>query len=146
MSRLLSTLAATTALALAALTVPMVPAYAAAPFDGTWIIDVSADTIRPDDSDPTCPALRLRVQITDNQMSGDFRRSYPEEHNVVENGGTNRAAQVTGHVAPDGTVTAQWQNFHAAGKMVGDKAALTMESECGPLRARATVWRTSRWR
>lgn len=137
MSRILSTLAATTALALAALTVPMVSARAAAPFDGTWIIDVPADTISGDEGVPTCPALRLQVQITDNQVSGNFRRSAPEESNVVENGGTNAASRVTGDVQPDGALTVQWQNFHATGKLVGDRAKITMQSECGPLMARA---------
>jgi outer membrane protein OmpA-like peptidoglycan-associated protein len=137
MPRILPTLAATTALALAAFAVPMVPAHAAAPFDGTWVIDVPADRITADDGAPTCPALRLRVQITDNQVSGNFRRSYPEPQNIVSNGGRNDASRVTGNVQPDGSMTAQWQNFHAAGKFVGDDAGLTVQTECGPLKATA---------
>ena len=137
MSRMLPMLAATSALALAAFTLPIVPAYAASPFDGTWIIDVPADRITPDDGGPTCPALRLRVQITDDRVSGNFRRSYPEDQNVIENGGTNKVSQVTGNVRPDGDVTAQWQNFHAAGKLTGADAGLTVQTSCGPLVARA---------
>jgi outer membrane protein OmpA-like peptidoglycan-associated protein len=140
MSRILPTLAATTALALATFIVPAIPAYAASPFDGIWVIDVPSDTINGGgDGVPTCPALRLKVQITDNQITGNFRRSYPELDNVVENGDRNAASDVTGIIQPDGTVGAQWQNFHAAGRMIGDQAGLTVESECGPLHAR--MWR-----
>lgn len=139
MPRLIPTLAATTALALAAFAVPIIPAYAAGPYDGIWIIDVPADTISGDDSDPTCPALRLRVQIIDNQVFGNFKRSPPEMSNVVENGGRGGASRVSGSVQPDGTLTAQWQNFHAKGRMIGNGAGLMVQSECGPLKAR--VWR-----
>lgn len=134
--------AATAALALVALIVPAAQAHAAAPFDGTWIIDVPADTVGVSGADPVCPALRLRIQITDNRIAGNFTRSAPEMNNVVANGGSNSASQVMGYVQPDGAVTAQWQNFHASGRMVGDKAGLRVESECGPLAAR--IWRLDR--
>jgi outer membrane protein OmpA-like peptidoglycan-associated protein len=130
---------ATTALALAAITMPMVPAHAAAPFDGTWIIDVPADSIKGDGGNPACPALRLRVQITDNQVTGNFRRVAPGEANIVENGGRYPPSDVIGNVQPDGGLTAQWQNFHDRGKLLGDKGVIAMQSECGPLIARA--WR-----
>jgi outer membrane protein OmpA-like peptidoglycan-associated protein len=140
MSRTFSTLAATAALALAGFAASTVSAHAAAPFDGTWIIDVASDTISGGGGgDATCPALRLRVQITDNQVSGDFRRSFPEVSNVVENGGNSNSSQVIGFVQPDGSVAAQWQNFHAAGQLAGNRGVLMMESECGPLRARARL-------
>lgn len=132
MSRILPTLFATTALTLAGFTAQMAPAHAAAPFDGTWVIDVPADKITGDDADPTCPALRLHVQITDNQISGNFRRSYPEQHNVIENGGSDSASRVTGSVQPGGAIAAQWQNFHAAGSFVGSGAGLTVQTACGP--------------
>ncbi len=135
MSRTIPALAATSLLALAAFALPMTSARAAGPFDGTWIIDVPADTISGADDNAVCPALRLRVQITDSQVTGDFRRSFPEDSNVVETGGTNGASQVSGNVQPDGALTAQWQNFHAAGQMAGDRGTLTMQSECGPLQA-----------
>jgi outer membrane protein OmpA-like peptidoglycan-associated protein len=140
MSRILPTLAATTALALATFIVPALPAFAASPFDGTWIIDVPSDTINGGgDGVPVCPALRLQVQITNDQISGNFRRSYPEADNVVADGGRNVASMVTGIVQPDGAVAAQWQNFHAAGTMLGAHPGLTVDTECGPLRAR--MWR-----
>jgi outer membrane protein OmpA-like peptidoglycan-associated protein len=135
MSRTLPALAATSLLALAAFALPMAPAHATGPFDGTWIIDVPADTISGADDNSVCPALRLRVHIIDSQVTGQFRRSFPEDSNVVETGGNNGAAQVSGNVQPDGALTAQWQNFHAAGQMVGDRGNLTMQSECGPLQA-----------
>jgi outer membrane protein OmpA-like peptidoglycan-associated protein len=137
MFRFLPTLAATSALALAAFTLPIVPAHATARFDGTWIIDVPADRISADDGAPICPPLRLRVQITDNQVSGDFRRAYPEPTNVVENGDRGAASEVTGNVEPDGAVTAQWQDFHAAGNLTGADAGLTVQTSCGPLQATA---------
>jgi len=136
MFRAFPALAATSVLALAAFALPMAPAHAAGPFDGTWIIDVPSDTISGADSNAVCPALRLKVQIADNQVTGQFRRSMPEDSNIVETGGTNSASQVTGNVQPDGALTAQWQNFHAEGQMAGNRAKLTMQSECGPLIAR----------
>jgi outer membrane protein OmpA-like peptidoglycan-associated protein len=137
MSRTLPALAATSLLALAAFALPMAPAHATGPFDGTWIIDVPADTISGADDNAICPALRLRVHIIDGQVTGQFRRSFPEDNNVVETGGSNGASQVNGNVQPDGALTAQWQNFHAAGQMGGDRGHLTMQSECGPLQALA---------
>ncbi len=139
MSRILPTLLATTAMAVIALALPMGPARAAGAFDGTWIIDVPADSLSGSGGEPTCPALRLGVQITDNQVSGNFQRAYPELENVVEDGDSDRATRVTGVVQPDGAMTAQWQNFHAAGQFVGNGAGLTVQSECGPLQAR--IWR-----
>src|ERR1700734_3672617 len=44
MFRFLPTLAATSALALAAFALPISSAHATGPFDGTWIIDVPSDT------------------------------------------------------------------------------------------------------
>jgi outer membrane protein OmpA-like peptidoglycan-associated protein len=137
MSRIFSTLAATTALALAAFSAPVVSAFAAAPYDGTWVIDVPPDIITGTGGDPTCPALRLWVQVSDNQVSANFTRFAPGESNIVENAGTNGESRVIGQVQPDGAVTAQWQNFHTTGRMVGDSAALIMQSECGPMLARA---------
>jgi OOP family OmpA-OmpF porin len=135
MSRIPSTIAATTAVALVAFAAAMVPAFAAGQYDGIWVIDVPADRMSGAGADPACPPLRLWVQVVDNQVSGNFRRSYPEAHNVIENGGTNNASQVTGNVQADGTVTAQWQNYHARGQLSGDTAAVTMQTSCGPLQA-----------
>jgi hypothetical protein len=139
MSRILPTLLATTALALGAFTLPTAPAHAAGRFDGTWIIDLPPDTIAVDDHAAICPALRLEVQITDNQLSGNLRRSDPASLNVVEIGGTSAASQVSGVVQPNGDLSAQWQNFHASGKLVGPNAGLTVQTECGPMQAH--VWR-----
>ena len=140
MSRILPTLAATTALALATFAVPAISAHAAQPFDGTWVIDVPSDTISGGgEGDPTCPALRLVVQVTDGQLSGNFKRSPPEESNVIADGGNDAELRVAGNVRPDGAVNAQWQNFHANGRLLGPDAGLTVESECGPLQA--TAWR-----
>jgi outer membrane protein OmpA-like peptidoglycan-associated protein len=139
MSRILPTYLATTALALAAFTLPTVPAHAAGRFDGTWIIDLPPDVIAADDYAATCPALRLKVQITDNQVSGNLRRSDPASLNVVEIGGRTASSQVSGAVQPDGDLSAQWQNFHASGRLVGPNAGLTVQTECGPMHAH--VWR-----
>jgi outer membrane protein OmpA-like peptidoglycan-associated protein len=121
---------ATTALALA-FAVPMAPAFAAGPFDGVWIIDVP-NSIVTGDSVPTCPAQRLTMRISDSQVTGNFDRVAAGEDNVVENGRQN-ASGVSGSVQPDGVIATRWQNFHAEGKLTGNQAQLTMQSECGPM-------------
>jgi outer membrane protein OmpA-like peptidoglycan-associated protein len=133
MTRFIPTLMATTALALA-FAVPTAPAQAAGPYDGIWIIDVQASNIGGEGTVPVCPALRLAMRITDNQVTGNFARIAGPEDNVLENGRGN-VSLVTGHVQPDGTIATQWQNFHATGRLIGDNGKLTMQSECGPMQA-----------
>jgi outer membrane protein OmpA-like peptidoglycan-associated protein len=133
MTRFIPTLMATTALAFA-FAVPMAPAQAAGAFDGLWIIDVQASNIGGEGTVPVCPALRLGMRITDNQVTGNFARIAGPEDNVVENGRGN-VSRVTGQVQPDGSIATQWQNFHARGQLIGSSGKLMMQSECGPLQA-----------
>jgi len=116
-------------------------ALAAGPFDGTWVLDIPASRNRPGDytTSAYCPALRLPVEIRDSKVTGDLTRvpnstGTPE----IEAGKSRVSAPVTGTVQADGTVVARWQNYHAAGKLVGDSGQVTVQGECGPRIAKAT--------
>lgn len=116
-------------------------ALAAGPFDGIWVLDVSGSRTKPGDytSGAACPALRLPVQIRDSKVTGDLTRvpnsvGTPE----IEPGKSRVSAPVTGTVKADGTVAAQWLNYRATGKLVGDTGKLIVQGECGPRNATAT--------
>lgn len=56
------------------------------------------------------------MQIRDNQITGSLERVATTTGPViVERGQGRNARPVTGTVAPDGTVNAQWQNYRAIG-------------------------------
>ena len=107
---------------------------AAGSFDGTWIVDVpSAGTINDQSNNSVCPALRIPVRIHDNQVSGSLERVSTTTGAVIVEAGQGRlAAPVTGAVAPDGTVDAQWQNYHAIGRLGPQFGRVTIQGECGP--------------
>lgn len=113
-------------------------ALAAASFDGTWVIDVPASTTIATTGDSACPALRFPVQIRDNQVTGVLTRVPSRDGGViVEAGNGSDSASVSGTVQPDGTVTAQWENYHATGTLSGDGGVVTVAGECGPRTAQA---------
>jgi len=129
------------ALALTLLASGAVPALAAGPFDGSWVIDVPAGRLKPGDytSSASCPALRLPVEIRDSKVTGQLTRSPTAVGTpVIEPGGGRLSAPVTGTVQADGSVVAQWENYHAAGKLVGDGGEVTVQGECGPRVSKAT--------
>lgn len=116
-------------------------ALAAGPFDGSWVLDVPAGRLKPGDytSSASCPALRLPVQIRDSKVTGELTRMPNTVGTpLIEPGGGRGSAPVTGTVQPDGTVVAQWENYHAAGKLAGDGGQVTVQGECGPRIAKAT--------
>jgi hypothetical protein len=113
-------------------------ALASTSFDGTWVIDVPASTTIAATADSACPALRFPVQIRDNQVTGVLTRVPSRDGAViVEAGNGGDAAPVSGTVQPDGTVTAQWENYHATGTLNGDTGIVTVAGECGPRTAHA---------
>lgn len=107
------------------------PAIAATPYDGTWIVDFPPSGPIPDTNDYVCPALRLRADVKDGQVSGSLARFFPG--NVVENATGHAASPVTGTVRPDGSVEAYWLGWIVKGQITGDRADLTLLfGQCGP--------------
>ncbi len=109
------------------------PTYAAGSYDGTWVVDVpSAGTISNTNNE-TCPALRIPIQIRDNRVTGSLQRVATTTGAVIVEPGNGRtSAPVTGTVAPDGTVNAEWQNYHAVGRLGPQMGQVTIQGECGP--------------
>jgi hypothetical protein len=126
MKRLLISFSASAMLAM-----PMVPALAAGPYDGTWQVDAGPAGAGTSVSDvASCEAVRLQFQVKDNQIHGQLGRSPYGGGRVTQSG--RGTTPVTGTVAPDGTLNAQWQSYKATGKLTGDKAELNWKGSCGP--------------
>lgn len=123
---------ATISLTIVALALPLLPAQAAGPYDGNWYVDAApAAQTSSSDVPAGCDAVRLPFQVTDNKITGSLQRA-PYGTGRVEQGSGSSAPPITGTVGPDGTFTAQWEGYKANGKLVGDKAEMTWNGECGP--------------
>ena len=128
MNRLLISLSAVTLTAL-----PLLPAVAAGPFDGTYTVMAQAaggggtnTTGRPE-----CEGVQLQFQVVNNQLVGQLARS-PYSPGRVTQGGRN-ATPISGTVQPDGSFNASWESFHATGHLTKDgKAELSWRGQCGP--------------
>ena len=44
----------------------------------------------------------------------------------------------TGTVEPDGSVTADWLNYHMVGRLAANNGIATIQGECGPRQATIT--------
>lgn len=107
------------------------PARATSPYDGTWIVDFPASPVISGTNQSVCPALRLRADVKDSQISGSLGRVEPG--NVVENYQGYVASPVTGTVHADGSVEAYWLGWIVKGQITGDRAELTLLfGQCGP--------------
>ena len=114
----------------AALALSTVLAMAAGPYDGTWLIASPQTTTGTNVQNPRgCEPVQLEVQVKDNQLNGNLKRELLGRARV-EN--SPSGAPVTGKVEPDGTITAQWENYIAVGKLNGDSGQLRWNGECGP--------------
>jgi hypothetical protein len=106
-------------------------ALASGPYDGTWVVDFPASPVIAGTSESVCPALRLRADVEDGQISGSLGRVEPG--NVVENYQGYAASPVTGTVKPDGRVEAYWLGWIVKGQITGETAQLTLLfGQCGP--------------
>jgi hypothetical protein len=133
MARFLPMLTTVTSVALAAMALP---AHAASPFDGNWIIDAPpAGGAIGAEGQYTCPALRLPFAVKDGQVMGDLHRTAT---GTIETGKSSNSAPVTGSVSGGGDVNVTWQNFHATGKLSGGSGQVSWAGECGPRTATAT--------
>jgi hypothetical protein len=108
-----------------------VAAGAASPYDGVWVVDFPPSDLISGESEYLCPALRLRADVKDGQISGSLARFFPG--NVVENASGYAASPVTGAVHADGSVEAYWLGWIVRGQINGDRADLTLLfGQCGP--------------
>ena len=96
--------------------IPLSPASAAGPFDGTY----SGGS--PAMGRMGCPATNATITIADGKISGKYeisKYSYP----------------ITGRVATDGTVTGKWAAYPFTGKIAGGQLTGSYTSkECGGAR------------
>jgi hypothetical protein len=133
MARFLPTLTTITAMSFAVIALP---AYAAGPYDGNWVIDApGVGGAIGAEGEYMCPALRLPFQVKDGQVIGDLHRTAT---GTIEAGKTSNSAPVTGSVSGDGGVNVTWQNFHATGKLSGGAGTVGWAGECGPRTATAS--------
>jgi hypothetical protein len=136
MARFLPMLTTVTTVAVVAFALPMLPARAAGPFDGNWVIDAPpAGGAIGSEGQYTCPALRLPFLVKDGQVMGDLHRTAT---GTIEAGKTSNSAPASGTVSPAGDVSVSWQNFKATGKLSGGSGQVAWSGECGPRTATAT--------
>ena len=122
--------------ALAALTVPTA-GHSAGPYDGTWVVDAPAVPGGRNYAGTACAAVRLQFQVRDNAVIGSLRMVPGTAQGTTVRSGPGRGATpIKGTVAPDGSLTAQWQSFRATGTLAGSRAELRWKGQCGPRVAR----------
>jgi len=136
MARILPRLTTITTAALAVIAAAALPAYAAGPFDGQWVIDAppQGGAIGAE-GQYTCPAIRLPFMVKDGQVLGDVHRTATGS---IEAGKSSNSSPVTGSVSGDGSVSVTWQNFKVSGKLSGNSGQVGWSGECGPRTATAT--------
>ena len=122
------------ALGLVGLGLFAVPAQAA-PYDGKWVVDFPAVTVRETRSG--CSVFRVVATVKDNQITATLERD-PENLHEVENTGGPGAEPLTGTVAADGSFKAQWESFVVTGKLTGNSGVANVASSCGPRSGTAT--------
>jgi hypothetical protein len=117
--------------AVVALAASVLPAHASGPYDGRWYVDApAADQSQPAQETSGCEALRIPFTVTDNRVSGSLQhRRYGEGFEPGDGGPS--AAPLIGTVQADGALTAEWDTRRFTGKLVGDKAELRWNGECG---------------
>jgi hypothetical protein len=136
MARFLPILKTITTAAVAAIAMSTLPAYAASPYDGQWVIDAPpAGGAIGAEGQYTCPALRLPFTVVNGQVNTELHRTATGS---VEVGRASNSAPITGSVGDDGSVNVTWQNFHATGKLSATSGQVGWAGECGPRQATAT--------
>jgi hypothetical protein len=104
-------------------------AVRAAQFDGKWVVDFPAVTVR--DIRHGCSEMRVVAVVKDNQITATLERER-DNLNEVENSTEPRAEPLTGTVGPDGSFTAQWESYVITGKLSGAGGEAQVAGSCGP--------------
>jgi hypothetical protein len=133
MARFLPVLTTVAAMAVA---VYALPAQAAGPFDGNWVIDAPpAGGAIGAEGEYTCPALRMPLAVKDGQVMGDLHRT---PTGTIEAGKAANSSPVSGSVDGSGNVSVTWGAFQAKGHLAGSSGTVGWSGECGPRTATAT--------
>jgi hypothetical protein len=114
----------------AALAMPLLPAAAAGPYDGTWYVDAppAAGWQPAEQGGGGCEGVRIPFKVTDNKITGSLKRAvYGTGRIEASESGT----PFSGTVAADGGISAKWESYTATGKLTGDKAELRWKGQCG---------------
>jgi hypothetical protein len=114
------------------------PAFAAGPFDGTWVLDLPSYPFNSGQTNAPCPTLRLSAKIVNSQVTGSLERVPSGTADTIENGTGRISAPITGSVQADGMLVADWQGYHASGTLSGDSGRIIVLGQCGPRTAIAT--------
>lgn len=88
-----------------------------------------------------CNPVRFEAQIVDNKVVGHLRSAlYPQSGPNVQSAkpGERGASPIQGSVAPNGSLTANWQSYRVTGHLTGDKGELNWKGQCGPRVASGT--------
>lgn len=110
---------------------PILAAHAAGQYDGNWFVDApSAQNAGTSERSSGCEPVRIPFTVSDNKISGSLQRA-PYGTGRVESGSGKASAPISGTVAPDGTIKAQWESYKATGKLSGNSAQLKWRGECG---------------
>jgi len=125
-----------TTVAAVAVAVYALPARAAGPYDGQWVIDAPpAGGAIGAEGEYTCPALRMPFTVKDGQVMGDLHRTAT---GTIESGKTANSSPVKGSVDNTGNVSVTWEAFKASGKLSCNSGTVSWAGECGPRTATAT--------
>lgn len=125
-----------TTVAAVAVAVYALPARAAGPFDGQWVIDAPpAGGAIGAEGEYTCPALRLPLTVKDGAVVGDLHRTAT---GTIEAGKASNSSPVTGKVDNNGSFNVTWEAFKASGTLAGNSGTAHWSGECGPRTATVT--------
>lgn len=125
-----------TTVAAVAVAVYAMPALAAGPYDGEWVIDAPpAGGAIGAEGEYTCPALRMPFTVENGQVVGDLHRTAT---GTIEAGKASNSSPVKGSVSPNGEVSVTWEAFKATGQLHGKTGSVHWAGECGPRTATAT--------
>ena len=113
----------------AAAVLPLLPAHAASPFDGTWLINGAGAGAQSQFQRYECPPIHLTIDVKDGALTGMLERAYG---NNVDNGIDHNATALTGSVDDKGNVKFSWQGINGSGTATRYHMFLTWQGECGP--------------
>jgi hypothetical protein len=123
-------LPAFTTVAAVAIALYAMPARAAGPFDGNWVLDAPpAGGAIGAEGEYTCPAIRIPFRVANGQVTGDVHRTATGSYAA---GKSSNSSPITGTVDAGGSANVSWENFHFTGKLSGNSGTANWSGECGP--------------
>jgi hypothetical protein len=106
-------------------------------YDGKWAFEFSAPNgITGSNQGNTCAGMRIIVDVTNDQISGSLARMENSPTEMINSAGPG-AEPLSGTIAPDGTLSASWQDYTITGKLDGNGGRVQVTGECGPRAGKA---------